>query len=347
MASFHIFPRALLQSEVLTLARARPATIVPPLPLSNLGTSPQPACKGPGAVPNGHLSVSTLGNFLGGGQSLALTNSDIVICSWLRRTVMPGAHMYGPSVGSTGGSGTFFGTGWDDQNRLMFDVWGFGAIVAPAESGSDVNVWVHSCAVWGSPSKPGGVFAGLYRNSVEYLGATAGVTLEYVGTGRINLYGKYDGSCCNFVGQMDEVRFYNTRISAAQVLTAYLTGVYPSTGLIAYYSFGDQAGLTVTDSSGNGKNLAISGSLNTAPNWFIWQAEAGNRFPCFTPGSGTPTVVYKNKIWWFGGSMAPANPTTLVTSLDPNTMTWTTSIGTFTLRAGGQAIVSSGLVYLW
>lgn len=77
-----------------------------------------------------------------------------------------------------------------------------------------------------------------------------------------SIYGQF------FAGLIDEVRIYNTALSAAQIQSDMTTAIGTTTqtktpGLVAAYSFSEGTGTTVADASGNGNSGTLSNATWT------------------------------------------------------------------------------------
>jgi len=76
-----------------------------------------------------------------------------------------------------------------------------------------------------------------------------------------------------FVGDIDEVRVWNTARTAQEICeNMHLTLDGCETGLVAYYQFNEGSGTTLNDKSGNGNN----GTLNNGPIWENSAVNVGN-----------------------------------------------------------------------
>lgn len=98
------------------------------------------------------------------------------------------------------------------------------------------------------------------------------------------LYIGRQGSTCDcnlFVGQMDEIRIWNTVLTAAQInqnFTKPLTGTEP--GLVAYYRFDEGGGTNTADFSGHGNNatLSLANTWTNSGATFIFAPAISNQY---------------------------------------------------------------------
>ena len=82
------------------------------------------------------------------------------------------------------------------------------------------------------------------------------------GSGALHM-GSYNGTGGEqFYGSLDEVKIYSTALSATEIKTNYNNDLLKDAA-IAYWSFDDISGTTVTDLSGNGHNGTINGAETT------------------------------------------------------------------------------------
>jgi hypothetical protein len=102
---------------------------------------------------------------------------------------------------------------------------------------------------------------GTLMNDLHWIG-----TPSPVATSAPLLFGRYNGgSGQGFVGQLDEVSIWNRALSEAEVRShMHHLLIGNETGLIGYWHFDEVDGATVNDSSGQGHDGAISGSVDRA-----------------------------------------------------------------------------------
>ncbi len=126
----------------------------------------------------------------------------------------------------------------------------------------------------------------LYINGVVVRSFTAGATSIPTG-GRCSIGQEYDGAATSqhFDGCMDEVRIWNTALTAGTVLSNYNNSCgaidpnHPNiNSLTAYYSFNEGFGTNIFDRSGNNNHGLYNGAT--------WGLPINNAYGCFGEGTG-------------------------------------------------------------
>jgi hypothetical protein len=96
------------------------------------------------------------------------------------------------------------------------------------------------------------------------------------------LVGKYHTTGYTMDGRMDDLRIYNTSLSATDVSNIYNNGngslIDQATGLAGWWKFDDGAGTSAADSSGNGLTMTLSGS----PSWVAGKIASANVYQAAT-----------------------------------------------------------------
>ncbi|MBO5909401.1 MAG: laminin G domain-containing protein, partial [Clostridia bacterium] len=104
------------------------------------------------------------------------------------------------------------------------------------------------------------------NKSMMYLNGEQVIQKNYTkassGSGALQM-GSYNGTGGEqFYGSLDEVKIYSTALSVTEIKTNYNNDLLKDAA-IAYWSFDDISGTTVTDLSGNGHNGTINGAETT------------------------------------------------------------------------------------
>lgn len=96
-------------------------------------------------------------------------------------------------------------------------------------------------------------------NAINSAGANPQQTRDGTNLSSNNIWSVGDtAGTAAFRGLIDEVQVFDSAFSSAQRDAAYYSSVYPSTGRVFYYKFDEGSGTTALDSSGNGKDGAIT-----------------------------------------------------------------------------------------
>ena len=98
-----------------------------------------------------------------------------------------------------------------------------------------------------------------------------------------------------FSGQIDELRFWNLGLDAAEIATWWdqeVTSEHPNwANLMAYYQMSDGAGVTLSDNSGNGRAGALSSGMGDG-NWISPGAlDTSGPGPTATPTNTPPSAT--------------------------------------------------------
>ena len=141
------------------------------------------------------------------------------------------------------------------------------------------NTWHHIAGVYdGSTAK-------LYVDGVEVASTPASGNIGYSPANDLWI-GKYqdDNESAHFDGMIDEVRIWNTNLSAATLQTwknSEVSSSHPNyANLVSYWKFNEGTGLTASDSKGSNH-----GSLQNSPAWVSGAPLSGGS----TGGTGTLT----------------------------------------------------------
>ena len=139
------------------------------------------------------------------------------------------------------------------------------------------------------------------------------------------------GGAQYFNGAIDEVMFWTTARTAAQITTdRNACSISPTTGLIGYWRMEEGTGSTTADASGNGRSLTL-----TSPSWGT-----------ATPGTNTYAWNFND-----GGTSAVANPAytyatsaTRTPSLTVTGSTGCTALSSAVITVGGNSIVADATI---
>ncbi|MFH1194362.1 MAG: LamG-like jellyroll fold domain-containing protein [bacterium] len=188
----------------------------------------------------------------------AYNNAAITVEAWINSTSAADEKVI-VSWGNSGG-----------QNNVQFRMQG-GKLQFGMDAGGWVSVigttsintgkWVH-VAVVKSGQTATLLINGKWENSYSSFSGNPSVNTCRIG---VQYYNGTMPSQTYFVGNIDEVRIWNTARSAAQIkanMYRHLTGT--ETGLVSYYNMNDGSGTTVTDSQTGG---AYPGTLENGPLW--------------------------------------------------------------------------------
>lgn len=112
-----------------------------------------------------------------------------------------------------------------------------------------VGTWIHWVGVIQSPSlNPGSGALFLYRNGLK-ITTLSNSNYEFLGTSDERLV---LGNDVNLPFRLDEFKLWSTVLNDVQIQNGYLLNTWPSYGLQVSYTFSEQSGSFLHDSSGNG-----------------------------------------------------------------------------------------------
>ena len=146
---------------------------------------------------------------------------------------------------STFGFQCFAGNGTDEYNAII-----------PAGTLNDtLNVWTHYACVFN------GTDIALYKNGILNItdNNDTGLSMNLSYETASRKIGSFSDGNGQFSGGIDEVRIYNSSLTALEITEIYNSGrisnsSLPSSNLRVWYSFDEATGTTVYDKSGNGNN---------------------------------------------------------------------------------------------
>ncbi len=209
---------------------------------------------------------------------------------------------------------------WDAGERALFiDIYGQPVFVGFACSYISASIavndgnWHHIAVVWDYNSGTSGI-GKMYVDGADMTGSSTFVvgnsTTGTIKLGAPNNNGYSPEAPNFFMGEMDDVRIWNTARSAGQILSnmsSCLTG--SESGLVAYYNFEDGPGSpTLADRSVNDYNGILT---NMAPGSWV-------------TGNSNCTVAYSSYSWLPGGStsqtvsVAPGSTTVYTVNVTNN-----------------------------
>lgn len=209
-------------------------------------------------VRNSAIELDGTGDSVNLGSAAVLDNLSLIsACAWISPDVLSG---YQGILGkSTNGY-----NGWDFYAAPGGN-FGFyspeAGYVETTGGGIPVSTWTHVCASWDGTDGAGGIT--LYLNGSTYSG----------GTGTGDLGGTLDDSSQNlsiglsaaeFDGKIDDARLYNRVLSGTEIANIFNNAL--NRGLVGYWKLDETTGTTAFDSSGNGHNALMLGSLNGSTN---------------------------------------------------------------------------------
>lgn len=204
---------------------------------------------------NGAFSYSGAGQYYSAASQIGLPagNHPRTVCAWVKPSAYPIATSQSfVSYGNTGGLGGCTNFGMQDNAGTQTIMFGScGASAAEYTYGSyalPLNTWSHVCG-----SLAAGSVVSIYVNGSLHT-STTGVTTNWVTDTSVNTLriAAFANGGLNFPGAIDDVRIYNSALSAFQIRQL---AVQIPAGLVAWYDFnGDKA-----DVSGFGQDLGNNG----------------------------------------------------------------------------------------
>jgi len=134
------------------------------------------------------------------------------------------------------------------------------------------GVWYHVAVVFDAAND-----ANFYVNGLA-VGTVAGAAPANLSANVLDL-GSLGAGSEFFDGQIDDIRIWNTSLSAAQILSNYNScGPITGANLIGYWDFNEGTGTVANDRSGSGNNGTLSGPT--------WTGPAGVDYGCWSDGTG-------------------------------------------------------------
>ena len=292
-----------------------PVTLIMPLPLvylyattySGSGTWNDSSGNGRNAtLESGVIAKNAAGNgiVLNGGTSWTFPNVGVSnswsVSAWFKRTSTPTGTGASIVTQIQSGSGGVAFSVWSGGLMAHNGTWYYGS-QAPTYT---TNIWTHVVFTWD------GTNLVTYQDSTSLGTTQLGVALIDGGLGyRIGKSG-YNNNYV--VGEIGEVRIYNTPLSSAQVVQIYNTtfSTYMPTPLVYLYATTYSGSGTWNDSSPNGKNATLETGaiaknaagngivLNGSTTWTFSNPALGNAWTVSAwykntaaPSSGNPTIV--------------------------------------------------------
>jgi len=175
-------------------------------------------------------------DFVSVGARGSLFDSDsFSVCAWIKTAGSPPDYIF--SDYNSSGSTSSFALALDGSNRARF-FWENPNPTAPQAIGTTVlsdNNWHHLCGTWNGTTRT------VYVDGVsEGTNATAQTRSDVGGVAAIGRPGAFDG--LYFDGIIDDVRFYNDALTAAEVKSLFeskLRGTFIGRSLGAYWTVND------------------------------------------------------------------------------------------------------------
>lgn len=191
------------------------------------------------------------------GAKLTNSVSALTITAWMKTTI--GAGQYGVAGQ--------YSTSTEKRNWLLHVDAGYPKLVISSDGTATTvrtssvlvndNVWRHVAAVYD------GLTMNIYIDGVLSNGTLTGtIPTSTFNNSASFLIGAFDtGSPTNqFTGSMFDVRCYNSAKTNSEIVTI-MTGAIDDAGLLGQWMCSEGSGTTLFDSSINGKNLTLSGTL--------------------------------------------------------------------------------------
>jgi hypothetical protein len=233
------------------------------------GDTPQPSKPGPGIIGAHSITFGGSSGIQSAGPVVD-TNQSYTVAAWVNPSALGGFQTYVSIDGSrvSGfylqlmGNGKFGISGVDPGNP------GNGAH-ASANDNAAVGTWYHLAGVYDAGQKTLSLYVnGVLQQTVPYLTSFTATGATAIGRGL------WDGNKVDFAkGSVDDVRFYQSALSASDILSVAQdgTGTLPTTAAapasnpvagitakpVAYWTFDDPAATTIVDESGNNHNLSL------------------------------------------------------------------------------------------
>lgn len=175
----------------------------------------------------------------------------ISCCAWIKTTTVATLQSI---VSQLNGSGT--GQSWLEITASGFLQSQLGGSATTGTIPLSANAWTFVCVT------VSGTTLALYVNGRSDTSATR---TSQAATGVTNIgASKTPGNY--FSGCIDDIRIYNTALTAAQIQEMYENQTAaPTSGLVGHWKLDDGSGTTAVDSSGNGYN----GTLTNGPTWEV------------------------------------------------------------------------------
>ncbi|HVY41144.1 MAG TPA: LamG domain-containing protein [Polyangia bacterium] len=263
---------------------------------------------------DGATAYATLGS-----SGIPSANASQTVSLWVKYPSAAATQTLFASVNASNGSGLFVGL---SGGNVTASVYGGAALVSIAAPSA--NTWHHIAYVY---SATGTTNEQIYVDGVAYTGG--GTTSTHQSAAPSNVYlGTADGATQFFQGQLDEVRLYNTALTATQI-AQLAAGRYPNLGGFSTTTLG--AAVTVTGSlsvdaanlNANGYALAVTGAA--------------------TISAGTYTVGGAAQTFSSGLNVQPKGTMTMASAIGSVLLGSGTSLivdGTLNASAAGAAISS-------
>ena len=197
--------------------------------------------------------------------------------------------------------------------------------ITTANGTISLNTWTHVAAVFSYNPSASNDTVKIYINGVQ---VASGVTVIPHTNDSLRIASDFGGRYWN--GKIDEVRIWNTALSAATLNSWMNQGVNPShpnyANLVAYYDFNDPATTTVADKSGNGNTGYLRNGPVQQPSTapisnvtFSWSPAGGLSDPTIANPVATvsTSTVYTVTVTSPNGCTATATSTLNVSSTAP------------------------------
>lgn len=208
-------------------------------------------------------------------------SSQMTFAGWINRTDKSANHAI---LGSANGAGLIirFDSG-SNQFRFWADASSSSATwtdTAVNAAGMSTATWVHWCVTADLTNN----LANLYINGNLVGGSPISYAVDYGTPGNLSI-GRRSAASDYFKGLQDEIRVWNTILTASQVTGLYVSRIIPQDGLILEYLFDEGSG-TIARESTSGYNGAITdGTYSTSTNGQIVSQSNGRFTPRYMGGN--------------------------------------------------------------
>jgi hypothetical protein len=118
------------------------------------------------------------------------------------------------------------------------------------------NTWHHAAAVYDASDQE----LELFLDGAKAARGTSPISAQN-NAGALAVGGSPDGSCCSWVGELDDVRVWNVARTPGQIQSSYRSEIQAigTAGLVANWRFNEGTGQMASDSGGAPQNLTLHG----------------------------------------------------------------------------------------
>jgi len=226
------------------------------------------------------------------------TGNSLTLEAWINETAYPTAAPGDAGIishyqSATGGASYFLRV--NEVSPYNGVAAGGASIAATTTASVTLGTWAHWAAVYSYNSATSNDSVKLYKNGVLQ---ASGVSTVPVSSDSLKI--GVDFSSRFFNGKIDEVRVWNTALSAATIntwMSQPVVSAHPNyANLVGYYDFNESSGTTVIDKSGNGNNGFIRNGavrvVSTVP-------MGGGITYSWSPGAGLSDSTIANPVATF------------------------------------------------